>query len=84
MHHITGIVRDQDEEPLANWKVVVQGSDGAIQQVTTDANGRYFALVPPGKCRVSLPGGYRFGIQGGNFDTMNDEAEVFEDGGEAV
>lgn len=79
MHHITGIVRDQDEEPLANWKVVVQGSDGAIQQVTTDANGRYFALVPPGKCKVSLPGGWRYGARGANWDEMDEEAEEFGD-----
>lgn len=81
MHHITGIVQDQDEEPLANWKVVVQGSDGAIQQVTTDANGRYFALVPPGKCKVSVPGKLRYGPAGSKVDDMTFESEEFDDCG---
>jgi type VI secretion system secreted protein VgrG len=84
MHHITGVVRDQDEEPLKGQTVVVKASDGSVQQVQTDGTGRYFALVPPGRCQVSLPGGMRYGTQGGNLDTMNEEAEEFEDGGEVV
>lgn len=81
MHHITGVVRDQDEEPLKGQTVVVKASDGSVQQVQTDGTGRYFALVPPGKCEVSLPGGMRYGTKGVNLDTMNEEAEEFEDGG---
>lgn len=84
MHHITGVVRDQDEEPLKGQTVVVKASDGSVQQVQTDGTGRYFALVPPGRCQVSLPGGMRYGTQGGNLDTMNEEAEEFEDGGEVT
>ncbi len=82
-HHITGIVRDQDGEPLAGRKVVVKASDGSIQQVDTDSSGRYFALVPPGKCQVSMPGSV-FGTRGTNLDTMNEEPEDFDDCGPVV
>jgi uncharacterized protein involved in type VI secretion and phage assembly len=82
-HHITGIVRDQDDKPLAGRKVVVKASDGSIQQVETDASGRYFALVPAGKCQVSMPGSV-FGSKGTNLDTMNEEPEEFDDNGPVV
>jgi uncharacterized protein involved in type VI secretion and phage assembly len=84
MHHITGVVRDQDNKPLAGQKVVVKGSDGGIQQVETDASGKYFALVPPGKCQVSIPGGLAYGQKGVNLDYMSTEAEEFDDAGPAV
>jgi hypothetical protein len=73
MHHITGVVRDQDGKPLGGQTVVVKGSDGAVQQVVTDGGGKYFALVPPGRCEVSLPGGKRYGTNGANLDEMNIE-----------
>jgi uncharacterized protein involved in type VI secretion and phage assembly len=81
MHHITGVVRDQDGKPLKDWTVVVKGSDGAVQQVTTDAGGRYFALVAPGKCEVSLPGGKRYGVKGVNLDEMSQASAQFVDRG---
>lgn len=83
MHHITGVVRDQDGEPLAGQKVVVKASDGSIQQVETDASGRYFALVPPGKCQVRLTED-DYGPKGPNLDDMNEEAEELDDCGPAV
>ncbi|MBK8256788.1 MAG: type VI secretion system tip protein VgrG [Polyangiaceae bacterium] len=82
-HHITGVVRDQDGKPVPGRKVVVKASDGAIQQVETDSAGRYFALVPPGKCQVSMPGSL-FGSKGTNLDTMNEEPEEFDDNGPVV
>jgi type VI secretion system secreted protein VgrG len=81
MHHITGILKDQDDEPLAGHKVVIKANDGSIQQVETDASGRYFGLVPPGKCSVSLPGGFHYGSKGPNLDHMSDEPEEFDDCG---
>jgi type VI secretion system secreted protein VgrG len=81
MHHVTGIVRDQDGNALPDYVVVVQGSDGAVQQVTTDANGKYFALVPPGETEVSLPGGKRYGTRGTNLNWMDEDPEVFDDMG---
>jgi type VI secretion system secreted protein VgrG len=69
-HHITGIVRDQDGEPVPDMKVVVKARDGSIQQVLTDSSGRYFALVPPGKCQVSLPCKNSYGARGTNLDEM--------------
>ncbi|MFO0761386.1 MAG: type VI secretion system tip protein TssI/VgrG [Byssovorax sp.] len=83
MHHVSGIVRDQDGKVVPNTTVVVKGSDGAVQQVTTDGGGKYFALVPPGKCDVSLTGGLRCGVKGMNLDTMTDEAINFNDDGPA-
>ncbi len=82
-HHITGIVRDQDGKPASGRKVVVKASDGAIQQVETDSSGRYFALVPPGKCQVSMPGSL-FGTKGVNLDHMNEDPEDFDDNGPVV
>jgi type VI secretion system secreted protein VgrG len=79
-HHITGIIRDQDGKPAPDMVVVVKASDGSIQQVTTDSSGRYFALVPPGKCQVSIPS-KPFGAMGPNLDTMGDEAVTFDDSG---
>jgi uncharacterized protein involved in type VI secretion and phage assembly len=81
MHHVTGVLRDQDGKVLPNHNVVVKGSDGAVQQVTTDGGGKYFALVPPGECEVSLPGGKRYGAKGVNLDNMNADAESFRDCG---
>lgn len=83
-HHITGIVRDQDGEPVKDMKVVVKASDGSIQQVATDGSGRYFALVPEGKCEVSLPGGLRFGNKCESWDLMDSTPIVFDDSGPAV
>ena len=70
LHHITGIIRDQDREPLANQPILIKSSDGSVQQITTDINGRYFALVPPGKCFVSTPG-KPFGKEGPHLDKMD-------------
>jgi type VI secretion system secreted protein VgrG len=84
MHHVTGVVRDQDGKPLKDCTVVVKASDGAVQQVQTDGGGKYFALVPPGKCEVSLPGGKRYGVKGVNLDTMSEEPVVMGDGGPAL
>lgn len=84
MHHITGVLRDQDGKVLPDYTVVVKGSDGGGQQVTTDKGGKYFALVPPGKCEVSLPGESRYGRKGVNLDEMNEEVEHFEDSGPAA
>jgi type VI secretion system secreted protein VgrG len=81
MHHVTGVVRDQDGKPLKDCTVVVKASDGAVQQVQTDDGGKYFALVPPGMCEVSLPGGKRYGVMGMNLDTMGVEPVVVEDEG---
>jgi type VI secretion system secreted protein VgrG len=81
MHHITGIVRDQNDEVLAGHTVVIKASDGSVQQVTTDKSGSYFALVPPGKCQVSLPGGLCYGSKGPNLDHMDEEPEDFNDCG---
>ena len=83
-HHITGIVRDQDGKPVPDMKVVVKASDGSIQQVATDSSGRYFALVPPGKCQVSLPGTCRYGTSSVNLDEMSEEPEEFDDSGPVV
>ncbi len=80
-HHITGIVRDQDGKPVADRKVVVRSSDGVIQQVVTDGTGRYFALVPAGKCEVRVPGTHRFHPTSTNFDEMNLDPESFDDSG---
>lgn len=82
-HHITGIVRDQDGKALPGRKVVVKASDGSIQQVETDASGRYFALVPPGKCQVSMPGSL-FGGKGTNLDHMDEEPLEHDDHGPVV
>lgn len=84
MHHITGILRDQDGKPLPDWTVVVKASDGSVQQVQTDGAGKYFALVPPGKCQVSLPGEQRYGRKGVNLDHMDLEHEEFDDHGPVV
>jgi hypothetical protein len=84
MHHITGVLRDQDGKVLPDWTVVVKGSDGGVQQVTTDGSGKYFALVPPGRCEVSLPGGKRYGAKGANLDEMDSDVENFEDYGPAA
>jgi hypothetical protein len=81
MHHITGILKDQDDQPLAGHTVVIKASDGAIQQVETDASGRYFGLVQPGTCWVSIPGDLHYGSKGPNLDHMNEEAEELEDSG---
>ena len=82
-HHVTGIVRDQDNKPLPGRKVVVKASDGSIQQVETDSAGRYFALVPPGKCQVNIPGTL-FGTKGTNLDHMTEDPEDFDDNGPVV
>ncbi|MEZ4302365.1 MAG: type VI secretion system tip protein TssI/VgrG [Polyangiaceae bacterium] len=82
-HHITGIVRDQDGKPASGKKVVVKASDGSIQEVETDTSGRYFALVPPGKCQVSMPGAL-YGTKGVNLDHMSTDPEEFEDAGPVV
>lgn len=79
-HHITGIVRDQDGAPLAGRRLVVQSCDGVVQQVTTDASGRYLAIVPPGSCRVTLAGSQRYG-KSARFDDMTLEPETFDDSG---
>ncbi len=81
MHHITGVLRDQDGKPLPNYTVVVKGSDGAVQQVLTDGSGKYFALVPEGKCEVSLPGTARYGTKGANLDHMDAHTEHIDDCG---
>jgi len=83
-HHVTGLVRDQDGQPAVAVSVVVKASDGSIQQVQTDATGRYFALVPPGKCEVSLPGNVPFGTRGTNLDTMGSDPIEVDDDGPAV
>lgn len=80
-HHVTGTVRDQDGKPLANARVVVQAADGSSQQVSTDASGKYFALVPPGKVKVTIPDGYEYGTKGTNLDDMDEEHEEFDDNG---
>jgi uncharacterized protein involved in type VI secretion and phage assembly len=84
MHHITGVVRDQDDKPLTGQVVVVKASDGLVQQVTTDGSGKYFALVPPGKCQVSLPGGLHYGTQGSALETMTLDPEELDDSGPAA
>lgn len=81
MHHITGILRDQDGVPLAGRKVVVTASDGSVHQIETDSSGRYFAVVPPGKCQVSLPGNLRYGTKGTHFDDMTLDPELLNDCG---
>jgi type VI secretion system secreted protein VgrG len=80
-HHVTGTVHDQDDKPLANQQVVIEASDGSLRQVTTDASGKYFALVPPGKVKVSIPGGYDYGQKGTNLDHMDGEHEEMDDNG---
>jgi type VI secretion system secreted protein VgrG len=84
LHHITGIVRDQDGQPIANQPVVVKGSDGGVQQVNTSASGQYFALVPPGDCEVTLPGPERYGQNGTNLDRMGNDSVVTCDSGPAA
>ncbi len=83
-HHITGIVKDQDEKPAVGLTVSVKASDGAIQQVQTDSTGRYFALVPPGKCLVSLTGNAPFGDKDVNLDHMAQDPIEMDDDGPAV
>lgn len=84
MHHVTGVLRDQDGEPLADRRVIVKGSDGAVQIVQTDGKGKYFALVPPGECQVSLTDNLRYGRAGSKVDDMTYDPESFEDCGPAV
>ncbi|MDC3956947.1 type VI secretion system tip protein VgrG [Polyangium jinanense] len=79
--HVTGVVKDQDGEPMRGVKVVVKGSDGVIQQVETDAAGMYLALVQPGGCEVSLPGMPRYGLAGSKLDDMTTEALELDDCG---
>ena len=84
MHHITGIIRDQDQNPLPGQKIIVKASDGFVQQVESDSSGRYFALVQPGECQVSLPQGHRYGNNSVNLDEMNNDPEHFNDCGPAA
>jgi len=57
-------VQDGGEPPLANINVVVTGSNGATQTVTTNAAGNWTASVPPGPGNANVDessGGYPAG-----------------------
>ncbi|MBI4952744.1 MAG: type VI secretion system tip protein VgrG [Myxococcales bacterium] len=76
MHHISGVLRDQDGAPIAGQTVVVTGSDGVAQAVTTDANGSYVALVAPGPAEVKLPEGLHYGTGPGAAEASTGPAAV--------
>lgn len=79
-HHLTGILRDQDGEPLPGRRLLVKSSEGVIQDVCTDASGRYLAIVAPGPCEVTVPGDLRYG-QTPDLAKMTLDPEVLQDSG---
>lgn len=79
-HHITGILRDQDGAPLPGRQVLVKSSEGVVQSVSTDATGRYLAIVSPGECEVTVPSGCRYGSTP-NLSEMTKDPLIFSDSG---
>ena len=45
-----------DSVPLANAAFVVENDKGEVGSFTTDGNGRFRTLIPPGHYKVSLKG----------------------------
>ena len=49
---LSGIIIDEDAKPVANAKVTIDSAGREYATMTTDANGQYSVLVPPGNYHV--------------------------------
>lgn len=66
---VSGTVRDTGGAPVVNVEVQFVSSDGwAGVRTTTDVNGSYTLLVPPGAHRFSLTPGHSNGVAGATGD----------------
>ena len=72
MKKLEGVARDQDGSPLAGFTLQIEDAEGNVQQITTDAEGRYNAMVVPGGAKVSAPG-FKVGAPGAPADALSDE-----------